>query len=190
MDEIVEAALRKWPNVPHCYGWLGLDARGDWYLRDEAAQAAGAFPAVKGSRIEHPGLRAFIERNYASDDAGAWFFQNGPQRVYVELEAAPYVWRLVDTRGAAANDGAAVDPSRVVSHTGRAAQVASCWVDEAGRLFLDTDIGVGVVHTLDMHAAADVVERGAWLPEECRLAELAQRFGYRLRPGSEGAAGS
>ena len=53
MDEIVEAALRKWPNVPHCHGWLGLDARGDWYLRDERAQAAGAFGAVKGSLIEH-----------------------------------------------------------------------------------------------------------------------------------------
>jgi len=32
MDEIVDAALKKWPNVPHCYGWLGLDARGAWYL--------------------------------------------------------------------------------------------------------------------------------------------------------------
>ena len=31
MDAIVEAALRKWPNVPACRGWLGLDARGDWY---------------------------------------------------------------------------------------------------------------------------------------------------------------
>ena len=30
MDDIVKAALKKWPNVPHCYGWLALDARGDW----------------------------------------------------------------------------------------------------------------------------------------------------------------
>ena len=67
MDDIVKAALRKWPNVPHCYGWLALDARGDWYLRDAAAQAAGPFPRVKGSRIEHRGLRQFIERNYEAD---------------------------------------------------------------------------------------------------------------------------
>ena len=53
MDEIVLAALKKWPNVPACYGWLALDARGDWYMRDDRVQAAGAFPAVKGSRIEH-----------------------------------------------------------------------------------------------------------------------------------------
>jgi hypothetical protein len=26
MDEIVEAASRKWPHVPHRYGWLSLDA--------------------------------------------------------------------------------------------------------------------------------------------------------------------
>ena len=81
MDEIVEAALRKWPNVPHCHGWLGLDARGDWYLRDERAQAAGPFPTVRGSLIEHAKLREFIARNYACDEAGCWYFQNGPQRV-------------------------------------------------------------------------------------------------------------
>jgi hypothetical protein len=50
MDEVVRAALKKWPNVPACYGWLALDARGDWYMRDDRIQAAGAFPAVKGSR--------------------------------------------------------------------------------------------------------------------------------------------
>ena len=87
MDAIVAAALKKWPNVPHCYGWLALDARGDWYMRDDRIQAAGPFPRVKGSRIDHEKLREFIARNYAADDSGAWFFQNGPQRVYVELEA-------------------------------------------------------------------------------------------------------
>ena len=43
MDDIVKAALAKWPNVPNCYGWLGLDARGNWYMRDDQAQAAGPF---------------------------------------------------------------------------------------------------------------------------------------------------
>src|SRR5438045_1704071 len=93
MDPIVAAALKKWPNVPHCYAWLALDARGDWYMRDDRIQAAGPFPRVKGSRIDHEKLREFIARNYAADDSGAWFFQNGPQRVYVELEATPCIWR-------------------------------------------------------------------------------------------------
>ena len=47
MDAIVEAALKKWPNVPHCYGWLALDARGDWYMRDERIQRAGQVILIK-----------------------------------------------------------------------------------------------------------------------------------------------
>ena len=94
MDDIVKAALLKWPNVPDCRGWLALDARGQWYMRDDRIQAAGPFPQVKGSRIQHEPLLAFLHRNYESDGRGAWYFQNGPQRVYVELEAAPWVWRL------------------------------------------------------------------------------------------------
>ena len=177
MDEIVRAALKKWPDVPACHGWLALDARGDWYLRDEAAQAAGPFPAVKGSRIEHDKLREFIERNYLADDAGRWFFQNGPQRVFVELEAAPWVWRL----------SPAGDAARVRAHTGQAATVASAWLDEHGRLFLATDLGLGIVHTQDMLLAAAAVERGAWTPQTLAFAELPARFGYRTSPAADRA---
>ncbi|HMC14441.1 MAG TPA: DUF2946 family protein [Albitalea sp.] len=174
MDDIVKQALKKWPNVPHCYGWLALDARGDWYMRDDRTQAAGPFPAVKGSRILHEKLREFIERNYLHDDAGSWFFQNGPQRVYVELEAAPWVWRLQD-------DGAAI---RVTSHTGQAAAIDSVWLDEHGRLFLGTDLGLGIVHTQDMEAASRAVESGAWQPMPTRFEELPERFRYRLSPAA------
>lgn len=172
MDEIVKAALKKWPNVPHCYGWLALDARGDWYMRDDRIQAAGPFPRIKGSRIQHDKLREFIARNYAADAAGCWFFQNGPQRVYVELEAAPWVWRLVGAERA------------IVAHTGRAAQFESAWLDDAGRLFLATDIGPGIVHTLDMEAASDAVESGVWPVEEARFETLPGRFGYVLSPAA------
>ena len=175
MDEIVKAALKKWPNVPHSYGWLGVDARGDWYMRDEQVQAAGTFPAVKGSRIEHEKLREFIGRNYLADEAGCWFFQNGPQRVYAELEAAPWVWRLDDAGGATAVQG----------HTGQAAQVESVWIDEGGRLFLATDAGFGIVHTLDMECASRAVERGEWAPQDAAFADLPARFGYRLSPAAQ-----
>ncbi|MDQ6627073.1 MAG: DUF2946 family protein [Pseudomonadota bacterium] len=173
MDAIVEAALRKWPNVPHCYGWLALDARGDWYMRDERIQAAGPFPRPKGSRIEHEKLREFIERNYASDPAGAWFFQNGPQRVYVELEAAPWIWRLAAVPGAA---------PQISSHTGRPASASEARVDESGRLFLATEIGLGLVHTLDVEVAAEAIECGIWTPRDTTFAALVERHGYRLRP--------
>lgn len=169
MDAIVEASLKKWPNVPHCYGWLALDARGDWYMRDERIQQAGPFPTVKGSRIDHDKLLAFIGRNYAHDDAGCWFFQNGPQRVYVELEVTPWVWRLQP-------DG------RVLSHTGIEATVQSSGLDEGGRLYLLTDLGLGLVHTADMSLAADAVEQGRWVPQELRAEELPQRFGFVRQP--------
>jgi Protein of unknown function (DUF2946) len=173
MDDIVKQALKKWPNVPHCYDWLALDARGDWYMRDDRVQHAGPFPQVKGSRILHEKLREFIARNYLPDDAGCWFFQNGPQRVYVELEAAPWVWRL---------NASEVGAPAVTSHTGQAARFESAWLDEAGRLFLATDLGLGLVHTLDMNLAADAVEAALWSPTEVRFDTLPRRFGYRLKP--------
>ena len=182
MDPIVEAALKKWPNVPACYAWLALDARGDWYMRDDRIQHAGAFPQVKGSRIDHEKLREFIGRNYAVDEYGAWFFQNGPQRVYVELEAAPWVWRLQ------------TDPSTsavvVTSHTGRPARCDDVFLDDSGRLFLASDLGLGIVHTLDMGVAGDAVERGAWRPQETAFAALVERFGYRLSPANDAKAAS
>ena len=173
MDALVEAALRKWPNVPHCYGWLALDARGEWYMRDERIQAAGPFPQVKGSRIRHDKLLGFIHRNYALDEHGAACFQNGPQRVYVELEATPWIWRVERVHGR----------PEVQAHTGAAAgQVLSSWIDEDGRLYLLTERGFGLVHSLDMLAAADTVDAGTWTPQECRADDLPGRFGFVRRP--------
>jgi hypothetical protein len=90
MDSQVEKALAKWPNVPHCYGWLALDAQGSWRMRDEDAQRNGSI----GERITQGALVGFIQRNYMPDERGRWYFQNGPQRVYVELQAAPYIARI------------------------------------------------------------------------------------------------
>lgn len=91
MDEIVQAALNKWPDVPHCYAWLALDARGVWRMRDERAQALG----LPGDKIRNATLLGFINRNYQGDEQGRWYFQNGPQRVYVDLEATPYICHTV-----------------------------------------------------------------------------------------------
>ena len=79
MDDIVKQALLKWPNVPDCYGWLGLDARGNWYMRDDATQALGGFASgdarTKGSLLKHDKLIDFIGRNYACDGAGQCIFK-------------------------------------------------------------------------------------------------------------------
>jgi hypothetical protein len=101
MDEIVQRAIAKWPSVPHCYGWLALDARGTFRMRDEAAQQANS----PGDIIRHAALLAFIHRNYTHDECGAWFFQNGPQRVYVELETTPFVARTDPVHQFVLHDG-------------------------------------------------------------------------------------
>jgi hypothetical protein len=45
-------------------------------------------------------------RNYAVDERGCWYFQNGPQRVYVQLEATPYIVRTDPAAGWLLHTGA------------------------------------------------------------------------------------
>lgn len=174
MDDIVRQAMAKWPNVPHCYGWLGLDDRGNWYMRDDRVQAAGPFPQAKGSLLRHEKLVDFIQRNYDRDDGGQWYFQNGPQRVYVELQSTPWIWRVAGEE-------------QVASHTGVPAQVKSAFVDEEGRLYLETDRGFGLVHTQDIVQASEIVEAGRWSPQQVHAADLPQRFGYVTSPAARQA---
>ena len=173
MDDLVRQAMAKWPNVPDCYGWLGLDSRGQWHMRDDRVQALGSFqsgvPDAKGSVLRHEKLMEFIQRNYEPDAQGRWYFQNGPQRVYVELESTPLIWRIAD-------DG------RVTAHTGQASEVRDCLVDEEGHLYLETPLGLGLVHTLDVALAADLIEQGRWTVRECVRADLPQRYGFVISP--------
>lgn len=173
MDEIVKQALAKWPNVPDCYGWLGLDTRGNWFMRDDQAQALGPFISgnllSKGSQLRHEKLIDFIQRNYESDQKGQWFFQNGPQRVYIELASTPLIWRVGDDFS-------------IQDHAGRSARIQRVLVDEEGHLYLDADRGVGLVHSMDMSHAADAVEQGLWVPQEVLACELPQRFGFVKSP--------
>ena len=177
MDDIVKQAIVKWPHVPHCYGWLGLDARGRWYLRDAATQALGGFHGARGSLLQHTKLIEFIHRNYEADARGCWYFQNGPQRVFVELEVAPWVWRL-------SPDGS------VRSQDGRPAGVQAVLVDEPGRVFLGTDHGMGLVHTQDMGLLADALEAGRWQPRQVRSEDLPALGGYVLSPQAQAAPGA
>lgn len=173
MDDIVKQAMAKWPNVPACSGWLGLDARGNWWMRDERAQAAGEFASgatgSKGSRLQHEKLIDFIARNYALDADGRAYFQNGPQRVYVELEVTPWIWRIEP-------DGS------VRAHTGQPVAVQACEVDEEGWLYLSTDLGFGLVHTQDVGRAAQLMESQGWPLAEVPRHMLPRRHGYRISP--------
>jgi hypothetical protein len=111
MDDAVRTAMAKWPNVPACYDWLALDARGVWRMN--------------GDVVRHAGLADFLGRNYGHDEAGNWFSQNGPQRVFVALAVTPWILRLVA-------------PERLATHTGLPIDAFSAaFLDEAGRLLLE-----------------------------------------------------
>ena len=173
MDDLVKQAMAKWPHVPDCFGWLGLDSRGQWHMRDDRVQALGSFQSgvagARGSLLRHEKLIDFIHRNYEADSQGRWYFQNGPQRVYVELESTPLVWRVQA-------DGS------VVAHTGASAPVLECLMDEAGHLYLHTSLGLGLVHSLDVPLAAEQIDAGHWKLQHCERTELPRRFGYVVSP--------
>ena len=129
MDDIVKQAMAKWPNVPAVFGWLALDRRGNWLL--------------KGERISNAIISDFISRNYGHDTQGRWFFQNGPQRVFVALEYTPFVYRLLW-------DATPEAPMRIETHTGHEVScIEGAWIDDAGILVLQTDYGVGMMDDRD-----------------------------------------
>ncbi len=180
MDEAVVRALAKWPAVPAVYGWLALDERGDWLLRDSATGAFG--------RIGNAALRAFICRNYAPDARGCWYFQNGPQRVYARLACGPLVFRL--------------DGERFVDHCGRpSGPLSGAWRDERGALILAAALGVGNLDDRDLFAASELIEdtsAAAWLSSAAGRvalgsvlrAELPARFGFVDDPRPEPEVGA
>ena len=159
MDETVKKAIAKWPDVPHCYGWLALDARGNWRMRDERAQASH----LPGDKIVNAALLGFINRNYTHDEQGCWYFQNGPQRVYVNLEATPYIARSDPAQG-------------FILHTGEPMPiVAGAWMTEMGRLVLQNDEKVALVDDRDMaQYLADLRINGEIVSDERLIEWLSQ----------------
>ncbi|WP_089952600.1 DUF2946 family protein [Limnohabitans sp. 2KL-3] len=175
MDDLVKKAMAKWPNVPDCYGWLALDSRGQWFMRDERVQNLGSFQSgvagSKGSLLKHEKLIEFINRNYAVDEEGCCYFQNGPQKVFVELEITPYVWRVNE-------------PFTPVAHTGVSSKALACLMDELGRVYLKTDLGFGLVHSLDVGLVAETLEKGNCVLEECESQALPGQNHYVMSPQS------
>jgi Protein of unknown function (DUF2946) len=146
MDEIVARSLAKWPNVPAVYGWLDLDRRGNWL--------------IKGERIGNLALREFIARNYGADGEGRWFFQNGPQRVYVRLAYTPLVVHH--------------EAERLVDHCGRAYSARAVFQDDEGSVLIEGERGIALLDDRDLERYAESAER---LPRIAR-AEVARRFGF------------
>jgi hypothetical protein len=141
MDEQVIAAMRRWPNVPAVYGWLRLDRRGQWFLVDRGRAGFDPERDGAGSTITSPPILAFIARNYQPDGQGRWFWQNGPQRVFVDIDLAPLVLRVIERGGV----------PHLVDHTGELVErIDAVMLSDDGDLFVATGRGLGVVHDLDL----------------------------------------
>ena len=150
MDDVVARSLARWPNVPAVYGWLELDRRGNW--------------RIKGERIGNAALREFIARNYASDERGCWYFQNGPQRVYVTLAYTPFVLHY--------------EGGRLFDHCGSPAEALETWLDDEGSVLIRAPQGLGLLDDRDLARYADSGEQ----PPPIRRAEVASRFGFVSQP--------
>ena len=150
MDALVARSMAKWPNVPAVYGWLELDRRGSW--------------RIKGERIGHRGLCDFIARNYQADEHGRWYFQNGPQRVFVTLAYTPLV---VHHEGEALLDqcGERVVPS-------------AAWLDDEGSLLIEGGRALALLDDRDLERYAESAVR---LPRLAR-ADVPGRFGFSREP--------
>ena len=202
MDEQVLRSLIKWPNVPHCFGWLALDRRGQWRMRDEFSQAN----QLAGNVIRHTTLNEYISRNYAHDSLGRYFFQNGPQRVFIALDATPFIARIIPSASGPqllTQCGTEIKPQGVLSDekgniyiTGLFQQAFSDQVD--GAVFTKTEsLSVALFHDHDLDLFSEQSQvhedacsfRGFWqwqgnqLPiEPIHSRELAHRFNFIKAP--------
>ena len=147
MDDWVERAMARMPNVPALFGWLGLNRRGEWLIQGEV--------------IRHRRIVDTIARNYGVDEHGRWFFQNGPQRGYITLEYAPLIARVQTD-------------DRLVTHTGQPIDKArALYLDEDSNAVLDSDAGAVLIQGADLawvleHLRADGSDAEV---EEAALAE-------------------
>lgn len=180
MDLQVIAAMARWPNVPDVYGWLSLSTTGQWRLhprgtawRAQPDPLAGlSTDDLLGEAITSPQITHFINRNYTCDTAGQWYFQNGPQRVYVRLDAAPYLLRTdLDECG----------QLMLRTHTGEpAGQISAWWLDEQGRVFAQTEIGPGMIAGRDLSAVVEAAPDMA--PRPILVAQLPGVLGFVAYP--------
>ena len=184
MDDLVKRAMARWPSVPAVHGWLRLGRRGTWFLIDRNAPGFDPVRDSGGSPITSPPIIDFIQRNYEADGEGNWYFQNGPQRVFVTLDHAPLIFRVTgDGDGDGDEEHTAL---ALVAHPGRpVGAIHDARFDRQGNLFLQTDVGPGMVDDRDLvrlapDAAADEDAEGDVL----RLA--LPRYGFKIewRDGS------
>tara|TARA_X000001036_G_C20588220_1_gene769629 strand:+ start:276 stop:839 length:564 start_codon:yes stop_codon:yes gene_type:complete len=137
-DKYVNQAIKKWPNVPKCYGWLQLSRRGEWL--------------IKGEKIPHKRTIEFFKANYRVASDGCAYVQNGPQQVFVDLEYTPWIYRFDHHAGFSTHS------DLIVHH------ILDAMSDEHGNLLIETSLGIGLIDDRDLSALSSfLTESGAEL---------------------------
>lgn len=156
MDASVLRGMARWPQVPAVFGWLALDRRGNWLLKEPGSARSG--------RIGNGALREFIARNYAADDRGRWYFQNGPQRVYVTLAYTPFVMHY--------------ESQTLFDQCGRPIAAMETYLDDEGSVLVLGQHGVGLLDDRDLERLADAAQRMTRIAR----GEVEARFGFVSNP--------
>jgi hypothetical protein len=176
-------------------------------MRDEFAQQNN----LPGTVIVHQALNEFISRNYACDTEGRYFFQNGPQRVFITLVATPWVVRMIpsdrDTK-LLTQCQSAIEPSAALSDengniyiVGKISQVVYENLNQAPKTTFSTQEkeSVALLHDHDLEIFSELATLkeeacsfgGSWnwhgqqLPlDPIHSSELASSFHYIARPSA------
>lgn len=150
MDQSVLDALNKWPNVPECFGWLALDRRGQWRMRNEESQSQ----QLLGEIIKHAALQHAITKNYARDSKGRFFFQNGPQRVFIDLAYTPWIIRIYPDDN---------QTWLLQTTSGQVIEPIQCLVDQAGQVLIEADFVVKTLSQVLTNSFETQILRGVGL---------------------------
>jgi hypothetical protein len=172
-------------------------------MRDDYAQVH----ELSGDVIKHAALNALIARNYASDAEGRYFFQNGPQRVYINLDATPWVIRMMPT-------GNAEHPWQFQTQCESLLTPTTAFLDESGHILIEgmltqtiwsttnqfseiERLSIALLHDHDIelfsglaslsNAACTLEGSWRWHDRDLKLepitsAEVARRFRFQARP--------
>ena len=134
-DQHINQAIKKWPDVPKCYGWLELSRRGEWL--------------IKGEKILHKRTIDFFKTNYRVTSDGYSYVQNGPQQVFVDLEYTPWIYRFNHHAGFSTHSG-------LIVH-----DILDAMSDEYGNFLIETSLGIGLIDDRDLGGLSPfIIESG------------------------------
>ena len=118
-------------------------------MRDEFAQQN----KLPGQVITHRALNEFISRNYVCDSLGRYFFQNGPQRVFITLDATPWIARITPS----------ANGLELLTQCNNPIEASGALSDENGNIYI-----VGKVNQLIYRQE----NKGSFAQEDCQTVAL------------------